>query len=393
MIKNFPFPVIVFGRNGKTHYTNSKFMEFSGYALKEIPTRQAWSKKCFPVSSKRRQRARRADIRTLFGERELRGRESRIVCSDGAIKEGVIYSLHLKDGKECVIIADIIQLEKSRKELEASRERFRTVYKNSPVPIFLWQREGEDFTLVDFNLSAGAFTKTVPDNWIGARLSELFRDMPFLVDDVRRCFLKRTTVRNEYPYTLRTTGEMRYVASFYTFIPPDLVLIYFVDVTEYKKIEKSLKENEKRLELETRKLEEANTALKVLLDYRAEEKRRIQENVVTTVTQLILPFVEKLYHCSLDDQQRVLVDAVKSNLAEITSPMATKLSYRHAGLSPMELAVANLVRIGKSIKEAADTLRISEDTVRFHRKNIRAKLGLKQKKLNLCSYLQQVSSE
>jgi DNA-binding CsgD family transcriptional regulator/PAS domain-containing protein len=393
MINKFPFPVIVFGRNGKTHYTNSKFTEFSGYGLREIPTRQAWTRKCLPVSSTRRQPARRADARAVFGERELGGRKRRIVCSDGSVKDRVVYSLHLKNGKECVIIADTTQLEESQKELEASRERFRTVYKNSPVPIFLWQRQGDDFTLVDFSLSASAFTKTVPDNWIGARLSKLFEDMPFLVDDVRRCFSKRATVRNEYPYTLRTTSERRYVASFYTFIPPDLVLIYFIDVTEYKKIEKSLKENEKRLELETRKLEEANTALKVLLDYRAEEKRRIQENVVTTVAQLILPFVEKLYHSSLDDQQRVLVDAVKSNLAEITSPMATKLSYRHAGLSPMELAVANLVRIGKSIKEAAHTLGITEDTVRFHRKNIRAKLGLKQKKLNLYSYLQQVSSE
>ena len=81
MIKNFPFPVIIFGPNGKTHYINFKFTEFSGYVLKEIPTRQAWNKKCFPVSSKRRQPAHTADARMVLGERDLRGRERRIVCS------------------------------------------------------------------------------------------------------------------------------------------------------------------------------------------------------------------------------------------------------------------------------------------------------------------------
>ncbi len=285
------------------------------------------------------------------------------------------------------------ELIKELAELSHKVAGFRTVYKNSPVPAFLWQRDGDDFTLVDFSLSADEFTKANLINWVGAKLSKLFSDMPRLVEDVKRCFSYRCIVKNEFPYSLRSTGEMKNVASFYIFIPPDLVLIYFVDITDYKRIEKSLKENEKRLELEARRLEEANTALKVLLDYRDEEKRRIQENVINTVTQLILPFVEKLQHSSLNDEQKVFVDAIKSNLAEITSPLATKLSYRYAGLSPTEFAVATLVREGKSIKEAADTLSITEDTVRFHRKNIRAKLGLKQKRLNLYSYLQQLSNE
>jgi PAS domain S-box-containing protein len=393
LTENSPFPVIIFASNGKTEYVNSKFTELLGYTVEDIPTRQSWREKAYPIPQYRRQVIQEIETSEISGKQGLKRFDRKITCADGSMKDGILHSLYLADGGYCIVIADITELKKGQTALDVSRERFRTIYKNSPVPAFLWKRGGDDFTLVDFSDSADEFTKANLIHWIGARMSKHFSDAPHFVEDTNRCFSEKTVVKNEYWYHLRTTGEMKYVASFYIFIFPDLVLIYFVDITPYKRIEESLKENEKRLELEARRLEEANTALKVLLDYRVDEKRRIQENIATTVTQLILPFVERLDNSPLDDGQRVLISAIKSNLAEITSPFATKLSYRCAGLSPTEFAVANLVREGKRIKEAADTLSVTEDTVRFHRKNIRAKLGLKRKKLNLHSYLQQLSNE
>jgi PAS domain S-box-containing protein len=393
LIEKSPLAIIIFSPEDKTEYINPKFIELFGYTIKDIPSRRVWRNRAYPIPRYRRQVIQEISALETSGRKGLTGSERRITCADGSTKEGMLYSVYLADARYCVIMADITELKRDQKDLEISRERFRTVYKNSPVPAFLWQRDGDDFTLVDFSFSADEFTKGNLKHSLGTKLSNLFNDMPHLVEDVKRCFSDQNIVKNEYPYRLRSTGEMKNVASFYIFIPPDLVLIYFVDITEYKRIEKSLKENEKRLELEARRLEEANTALKVLLDYRGEEKGRIQENVVTMVTRLILPFVEKLESSSLTGEQRIFIDAIKLNLDEITSPLATKLSYRQATLSPMELAVANLVRLGKSIKEAADTLNITEDTVRFHRKNIRAKLGLKNRKLNLYSYLQRLSNE
>lgn len=390
LFEKFPLPVIIFSPKAKTEYINQKFTELFGYTMKEITSCRVWRQKALSIPLHRRQVHQETDGSKATGGKSLKGSERRITCADGAIREGMLYSLYLADGMYCIIIADITELKKGQKELETSRERFRTVYKSSPIPAFLWQREGDDFTLVDFSSSADEFAQASVTHWLGVRLRNFFSHMPYVVDDINRCFSEQTIVKNEYPYSLRATGEMRHVVSFYIFISPDWVLVYFVDVTEYKKIEKCLKENEAKLELEAKRLEETNTALKVLLDYRGEEKRKIQENVVSAVTQLVLPFIEKLENTSLDDKQRVLIEAIKSNLAEITSPLATKLSQLHTGFSPMELAVANLVRIGKSIKEAADVLCITQDTIRFHRKNIRVKLGLKRKRINLYSYLQQL---
>ena len=49
--------------------------------------------------------------------------------------------------------------------------------------------------------------------------------------------------------------------------------------------------------------------------------------------------------------------------------------------------IANLVKDGRTNKEIASMLYLSENTVKNHRSQIRNKLGLKHKKINLRSYL------
>ena len=53
--------------------------------------------------------------------------------------------------------------------------------------------------------------------------------------------------------------------------------------------------------------------------------------------------------------------------------------------------MATLVKDGKSSAQIADILYVSEATVSFHRRNLRIKLGLKNKKVNLRSHLLSMS--
>jgi len=59
----------------------------------------------------------------------------------------------------------------------------------------------------------------------------------------------------------------------------------------------------------------------------------------------------------------------------------------HSNLSPREIEVANLVRMGATSKEISSILSVSKRAVEFHRDSLRRKLGLKKSKRNLRAYL------
>lgn len=133
-------------------------------------------------------------------------------------------------------------------------------------------------------------------------------------------------------------------------------------------------------------LEEGNTALKVLLRQREEELGRLEQTVVENVRRIVTPYIEKLRKSGPTEQQRLLLDILESQLKEIVTPLLNRTKVG-SFLTPSELRVAELIRHGQSTKEIVDVLDASESTVLFHRKNIRHKLGLTGKKVNLTSYL------
>jgi len=169
---------------------------------------------------------------------------------------------------------------------------------------------------------------------------------------------------------------------------PKYFIVIVEDITRAKKAEEEL---EAKVAQRTAELEAANTALKVMLGHRAEEKRELEEKVTASAGQLVMPFLERLLASGLGPDQKALAQAVQAGVAEITSPFARRLSSKLVGLTPKELEVARLVKDGKTSSEIAQLLAISENGVAFHRQNIRAKLGLKKNKQNLCSYLMSLS--
>jgi DNA-binding CsgD family transcriptional regulator len=162
---------------------------------------------------------------------------------------------------------------------------------------------------------------------------------------------------------------------------------FFRDVTKQRKTERQLKDRDEELELKNLNLEEVNTALRVLLNKGEEDKKELEEKILSNIKELVEPFINRLRTSRLDKMQSAYVDVLESNLTDIISPFSQKLTSKYLSLSPMEIQVANLVRDGKTTKEIAELMNLSNRTIEFHRDNIRNKIGIKNKKANLRSFL------
>ena len=159
------------------------------------------------------------------------------------------------------------------------------------------------------------------------------------------------------------------------------------NIRDLKRTEKSLIEREKELKVKTTNLEEMNAALRVLLRRMEEDRRELEDKVRLNLEQMVQPYLERLKGVGLSDRQRKNFETLETNLQEILSPFTRKLLTEYPRLTPSELQIANLLRQGKSSKEIADELSLSSRTVETHRRNMRDKLGIKDKKTNLRSYL------
>jgi len=172
---------------------------------------------------------------------------------------------------------------------------------------------------------------------------------------------------------------------------PVRVVVSHEEITALKLTEEALRNSQEELVEQKQSLEEANIAMKVLLKQREEDKLELEKKVLNNVKDLVLPYVDKLKNTRLKAKDRTLVEIIDTHLQDIISPLLQRFANAKILLTPQEMQVAALVKDGKTSKEIADVLNVSETTVNFHRKNLRIKFGLRNKRTNLRSYLLSLS--
>ncbi len=181
-------------------------------------------------------------------------------------------------------------------------------------------------------------------------------------------------------------GKEKIIAWHNAFIRDDKTMISEIicsgdDITERKLAEDALLKSKK-------KLEETNTALRVLLKKRDEDRSELKQDVQFNASKFVLPYVDKLLMTnSLENSQTSLLKAIKENIQRLVSPFPRQLFTMYINLTPSEIQVADMVKEGLRNKEIARLMNLSIKTVEFHRSNIRKKFGLKNKKSNLRSQL------
>ena len=159
------------------------------------------------------------------------------------------------------------------------------------------------------------------------------------------------------------------------------------DITYRRMVEDSLQIANDQLKEKAATVEDMNTALRVLLQKREKDNQEIEENILSNYELIVNPFLHKLKDSLSNKNHQNLLGIIGTSLKEIVAPFSNKLSNPLMGLTPSEIQIAAMIKQGFSNKEIASQLNNSVRTITKHRDHIREKLNLKNKKVNLQSYL------
>jgi PAS domain S-box-containing protein len=288
------------------------------------------------------------------------------------------------------IVTDITERRKAEEALRQSEQKYRELFENANDIIFILDFDG---TILSCNAAAAKTYGYESEQMLGLNIESLLD--PEYLPVVRQFIQKRLNnvdVQNPQEFlTYTQDGEAVWVEVNARIMKENgkQVSVHGIarNITERKKMEEALKKRELELEEKSRNLVDANKALKVLLRRREEDKTELEEKVTCNMRELVLPYIENLKMTDIDSQQLNQLKIIESNISEIISPFLRTLSSRYPNLTPMEMKIIHFIKEGRSTKEIAALLKTSTRTVEVHRDNIRKKMRLKNRKVNLRSHL------
>lgn len=369
---------IFVAQDGYIRYANPKTFELSGYSKEELLS-EPFAEKIHPED---RDMVVDRHIRRLKGEKLTDVYSYRIIDKKGNVvwlEMNVVMITWWDKAASLNFASDITDRKRAEDALRESEELYRTLFHLAPVSVFSYDRE---FKILDCNEQMARLVGASRERLRGSNLS-LVRDQrvvpalakPFEGEEGYYEGEYRTTLSGVILWVMVRTSPLRNGDET---IAGGIGMIQ--DMTDFYNAHKELT-------IKSRYLEEANTALRVFVRRREEERAKIQSDVVSNIRTLVLPYIERMKTSRTEDDRQVFVELIESNLSRVTSPFLREVSSYQMNLTPREIQIANLIRDGKSSKEIGLILNISPRSVEFYRSKIRKKLGLHGLKVNLRSQL------
>ncbi len=420
LVEKADIGIVSRGQDGRLTYFNETFCRLFGYEEEEARSLRVIDL----VHPDDREGIELRHQLRMSGEPVPNHYEFKGVRKDGSIVDLEIDVSLIKKGNETVgsrsYLWDISARKRSEIALRNSERLSRAVIEHSPIGISIRDRHGR---LLVYN-HAWREIWQVDDETLQDFLSRPRRRLEFDAHDhylsgyheeVARVYREGGHIEiPEARASKMINGQLLWVTQhFYALKSPegevDRVVILTEDITSRKESELMLarmrEDLEQRVEFRTKQLAEANrslseereslrqknTTLHELLNQIEQAKTQTAAQVQDNLDRIAMPILDNLENrCGAEE--RTYVRLLRNCLIEVSSPFANRVTRLLSHLTPRELEICNMVRNGLTSKEIAAAFHTSEQTVLTQRKGIRKKLGISTKKINLTSFLQQLTA-
>ncbi len=121
-------------------------------------------------------------------------------------------------------------------------KKFKALFKEIPIPSYIWQKVQNNLILIDYNIAAEEITKGEIKDSLGIKASKMYKDQPEILEELNRCGTDHVNIVREIQYNLNSRSEKSFLFIKSIFIPPDLVIAHIKNISKYKQAEEQLKE-------------------------------------------------------------------------------------------------------------------------------------------------------
>ena len=366
--------------------SNRESIKFVGYLPEALEGKRKALE--FVVKSDLKRLQEYQQLRTVDPNKAPRTYETKIVDRHDKTRDVIVNIARIPGTKKNIAsFIDITERKTMEAALKASEEKYRNIFENAREGIFQTTIEG---TILSVNPGfAKLFGYKSP-----LEIVKSVKDIAYQIytDPSQRAELKRLLTKHGQVHGFevqcrRLDGNTIWVSMNARVVKSEDGKDMFyegtvVDITERKKMQEEI-------ESKSRSLEETNAALRVLLQHREKDNTELEEKVFHNIKELVLPYIDRLKASRHPDQ--AIVDIIESNLNDVLSPFIKSMASRYQNFTPKEIQIADLMKKGKTTKEISQILNLSPRTIDIHRYNIRRKLNISIKKVNLQSYLLSLS--
>ena len=379
---------------GQTHYHSLAFtsphtLEMLGYSPKEIAdSPSTWDKLVHPDDWP--EALRRMQEHVLEAKTDHYEVEFRVKAKDGSWRWLLSYGRVVRrDAQARPLEAigthiDIDRIKQADEHLQNNEFSFRTLVENMPLGIMLVDKSGDvDYINPKF-CSIFSYAKNsihTLDAWLKLAYPDQAKRAEaavFSLSQEENSYLSSITCGN---------GDNKYIRTHLTTLPSERRLLAYEDVTAQINSEQALLNREQELRENSQTLEDINTALRVVLNQKNSAQSELKSTLYINLRDLILPHLDALEATLKTSEQDACLDTVRDGLKHMLELCHTELTLKDINLTGRERQLADLIRSDMTSRRIAAKLGLSESVVEFHRTNIRKKLGIAKKKVNLKTYL------
>ncbi len=271
--------------------------------------------------------------------------------------------------------------------LRESEERYRLLIDSSDYAITLLAKDG---TILLINKTGARNLGRKPDDIIGKSIREF---LPEAFEEIQRRNQKilKSGKGQEFEDLMELPSGKRWFWSNLQVVKDASskevgIQIISHDITARKQNEELLRQKTEELREERKALTDKNIALKEILDHIEKERQDYKQNICRDIEQVTASVLKRLKP-KVGEAGARDVEALENELNVMLNKDIDIFKDRYDRLTSRESEICDMIRDGKSSKQISEELNLSILTIQKHREQIRKKLGITNKGINLATYL------